>query len=258
MKIHQIYTDNALRNFSYIIELNNKNAFAVDPWNAEIINRVLTKNNLNLIAVINTHEHWDHVQGNQELVDLHDCEVWAHEIGRGKIPAQTRYLQAAERLVLDKSTQLEVIDTPGHSQAHLCFIIYLRGRAHSIFTGDIVFNAGVGNCHNGDVEKLYQTIQNKIATLPNDICILPGHEYMENNLKFTLDREPSNIKASQWLKKYQQSNIHENALQTTLADERDINTFLRLNEDEIKNNLPHKGSDEKETFMALRALRDKW
>ena len=75
MKVHQIYTDSNLRNFTYIIELNNKSAFVIDPWNADLVNNILTKYNLKLTAIINTHEHWDHIQGNQELVDLHQCEV---------------------------------------------------------------------------------------------------------------------------------------------------------------------------------------
>ena len=129
---------------------------------------------------------------------------------------------------------LEVIDTPGHSEAHLCFIIYVMNKVEAIFTGDILFNAGVGNCHNGgNVEALYETIKDKISTLPDDIKIFPGHEYLKNNLGFTLNREPSNICAKQWLNKYNQADLYTNPLVTTMADEKEINTFLRLKNQEI-------------------------
>ncbi|MCB1605296.1 MAG: MBL fold metallo-hydrolase, partial [Xanthomonadales bacterium] len=64
MKIHQIYTDSRLRNFTYIIETSQLSAYVIDPWNDDLVNQVLNENQLNLIAVINTHEHWDHTQGN--------------------------------------------------------------------------------------------------------------------------------------------------------------------------------------------------
>ncbi len=259
MKIHQIFTHNSLRNFTYYIEFENKQAIIIDPWDAQVAQKFLKTNQLTLTTIINTHEHWDHTQGNQELVDKYECEVWAHKMGQGKIPAQSHLLEPGENIQLSEETIMQVIDTPGHSQAHLCFIIEHKNKPHCIFTGDILFNAGVGNCHNGgDVEDLYETISTKIATLPDSIIIYPGHDYLENNLRFTLKHEPSNTQAKLWLEKYSQSNINDNPLTTTLADEKQINTFLRLDNKEIQSRLATSTASEKETFIALRALRDKW
>ena len=60
MKIHQIYTQSFLRNFSYIIELEDRSAMVIDPWEAGVVNSLLAENNLRLTTIINTHEHWDH------------------------------------------------------------------------------------------------------------------------------------------------------------------------------------------------------
>jgi len=258
MKIHQIYTGNQLRNFTYIIQLNNNSAIVVDPWDAEVINGFLNNHNLSLSTIINTHEHWDHTQGNQALVDKHGCEVWAHNNGVGKIPGLTRTLSSDEKIEIEKGCFIEVLDTPGHCLAHLCFIVHLNNKAQYIFTGDILFNAGVGNCHDGSVSDMYTTIQEKFVNLPDDIIILPGHDYLENNLNFTLSREPSNEMAKHWLEKYKQSDIYTNPLKTTMADEREINTFFRLDNNEIINNLTHEVNSEKEVFVCLRVLRDKW
>ena len=95
MNIHQIYTDSALRNFTYIIELSNT-AFVIDPWCDNQVNDFLSKKKLSLKAIINTHEHWDHVQGNAALVEKHDCQVWAHKMGKGKIPGLSRLLLPQE------------------------------------------------------------------------------------------------------------------------------------------------------------------
>ncbi len=259
MKIHQVFTQNALRNFTYYIELDNNNLIIIDPWDAKEAQAFIESKQLILTTIINTHEHWDHTQGNQELVDIYDCEVWAHEVGVGRIPAQTRKLKPAEKIRLDDKTIMEVVDTPGHCQAHLCFIIEHQGKPYCIFTGDILFNAGVGNCHNGgDVEDLYETICTKIFTLPDSIIIYPGHDYLENNVRFTLKYESSNTQAKLWLEKYKKSNLDGTPLVTTLEDEKQINTFLRLNNKEIQNSLEVPTNSEKETFIALRALRDKW
>jgi hydroxyacylglutathione hydrolase len=258
MKIHQIYTNSSLRNFTYVIELKNNTAYVIDPWDAKDTQKFLTNNNLDLLAIINTHEHWDHIQGNQELVEIYNCEVWAHANGQGKIPGLSRLLQAEEKIHLSDNCTIEILDTPGHSQAHLCFIVHHKNIAEYIFTGDILFNAGVGNCHGGSVEEMYKTIQEKFESLPDNIVILPGHDYLENNLNFTLSREPSNNDAENWLNKYKQSDVHIKPLQTTMADERKINTFFRLNNEEIINNLFDAVNSPKDVFISLRALRDKW
>ena len=258
MKIHQIYTDNQLRNFTYIIQLENNTALVVDPWDADVINTFLNKNHLSLSTIINTHEHWDHTKGNSELVSQHGCEVWAHSNGLGNIPGLSRQLNGHEKIPLESDVYIEVIDTPGHSQAHLCFIVFINDKAEYIFSGDILFNAGVGNCHGGNVSDMYDTIQEKFETLPDKIIILPGHDYLENNLNFTLSREPSNPMAKKWIEKYKQSDIFTNPLQTTMADERQINTFFRLQNDEIRGNLPNNPQSNKEVFFSLRSLRDDW
>ncbi|HFC30365.1 MAG TPA: hydroxyacylglutathione hydrolase [Oceanospirillales bacterium] len=257
MKIHQIFTDNQLRNFTYIIETQSKQAYVIDPWDAEQINPILKQNNLKLFAIINTHEHWDHTKDNSILAKQHACEVWAHAKGEGKIPCLARCLNGNESIKLDSNTYLNVIDTPGHSQAHLCFLVFHTHKPQAIFTGDILFNAGVGNCHNGgNVDALFETINNKISTLADDVKIYPGHDYLEKNLQFTLCLEPSNKIAKQLLTERANTDKQTQSLVMTIADEKKYNTFLRLKNQEIRNNLSLASENDKDVFVALRALRD--
>ena len=66
----------------------------------------------------------------------------------------------------------------------------------ALFSGDTLFNAGAGNCHNGgNPEELYATFVDQLAKLPDDTRVYPGHDYIENNLRFTLAREPDNAAA---------------------------------------------------------------
>ena len=201
MKIHQVYTASKLRNFTYLIELDNASAIAIDPWNDQVIEELLSANQLALKAIINTHEHWDHIQGNDALVAAHGCEVWAHANGEGKIPGLSRILVAGERIALDSGVALQVLDTPGHTFAHLCFLVVENSEAKAVFTGDTLFNAGVGHCHSGDAQVLYQTISKQFYCLPDNVVVYPGHEYLENNLRFTLSLEPDNHNAQAWLER---------------------------------------------------------
>ena len=102
MKIHALYTYNELRNYTYIIEYNDSSCFVLDPWDDKQVNNSLKQMNLNLTTIINTHEHYDHTQGNEALVKNHNCEVWAHENGINKIPCLTRTLKAHEEINIDK------------------------------------------------------------------------------------------------------------------------------------------------------------
>jgi len=259
MKVHQIYTGNDLRNFNYIIEFENQKALVIDPWDAIEINNFLDENNLQPKAILNTHEHWDHVQGNLELVKKHNCEVWAHENGRNKIPGLTRTLQVGEEIILDQSSKLVVLDTPGHTMAHLCFLLIENDHPIAVFTGDTLFNAGVGRCDSGGaVDVLYHTITEQFASLDDDVVVYPGHEYLENNLNFTLSLEPSNETAKEWLVKTKKSDPFVQPLTTTIGDEREINTFFRLDNEEIKDNLNQEFNSELEVFAKLRATRNSW
>ena len=259
MKIHQVYTQSALDNFTYVIELKDGSAIAIDPWDDAITNQLLKDKGLSLKAIINTHEHWDHIQGNEALVAQHDCEVWAHVNGEGKIPGLSRVLNADEQIALDEDIVLKVLDTPGHTLAHLCFLVIEGGIAKAVFTGDTLFNAGVGHCRGGgDVDILYQTIVEQFHSLDDRIVIYPGHKYLENNLRFTLSIEPDNQDAQDWLVRASQDNDPANPLTTSIGDERKFNAFFRLNSIGIRSTLGCESDSNSAVFTALRTRRDNW
>ena len=226
MKIHQIYTYNDLRNFTYVLEVSDQHAIVLDPWDAEVVNTFLSDKSLSLKAVINTHEHWDHTRGNEALVAAHQCEVWAHKNGEGKIPGMTRALTAGETIALAPAVVMTVMDTP---------------------------------CHNGgSPEALYQTVRAQFHTLSDAVIVYPGHDYLENNLRFTLHLEPSNTVATQWLGRVAGNDPGQLQTLTTIGDERSINAFFRLGSEEIRQNLALDNANDEATFLALRKRRNDW
>ena len=127
-----------------------------------------------------------------------------------------------------------------------------------------MFNAGAGNCHNGGYpSELYKTFSGQLAQLPDATKIYPGHDYIENNLRFTLDREPDNADARNMLSRLGGQNP-ASAFVTTLDIERQINTFFRLSSPtviarlrEAFPDLPD-APDERTVFLKLRELRNSW
>ena len=158
--------------------------------------------------------------------------------------------------------ELEVLDTPGHTLCHVCLLAH--GDQPALFSGDTLFNAGAGNCHNGgNVKALFQTFSQQLNRLPENTRLYPGHDYIENNLRFTLNREPDNQTAADLLQQVSGQDVNH-ALVTTLQTEREINTFFRLGQTRVKAQLrvdfPDLPADidEETVFTRLRELRNRW
>src|SRR5262249_19143520 len=129
-----------------------------------------------------------------------------------------------------RSIELECLDTPGHTMSHIC--LFAHADRPALFSGDTLFNAGAGNCHDGDPVALYESFASHIARLPDGTRIHPGHEYLINNLGFTLAREPGNSAALEM--KQRLADAAPLAMPvTTLADEKRFNTFFRLGNPQI-------------------------
>ncbi|MEM9209531.1 MAG: hydroxyacylglutathione hydrolase C-terminal domain-containing protein, partial [Pseudomonadota bacterium] len=151
---------------------------------------------------------------------------------------------------------------PGHTLAHICLLSHTDQPA--LFSGDTLFNAGAGNCHNGGhPHQLYETFAGQLESLADNTRLYPGHDYLINNLKFTLDREPNNQAAADMLARYATQDP-EQAVVTTLAQEKSFNTFFRLQNPAViaglQDRFPALGEnpDPQAVFLALRELRNSW
>jgi len=263
MIVEQIWTANAYRNFNYLIACSETGeALAVDPLDHAKCLAKAKEKGWTITQILNTHEHGDHTGGNQQVVAATGAKVLAHANAKSKIPGMDRGLGAGDIIKVGRTVELECMDTPGHTMCHIC--LRSHGDKPALFCGDTLFNAGAGNCHNGGhPSELYSTFANQLDKLPENTLIYPGHDYIANNLGFTLDREPDNIKAKELLPAMKQQDPN-NPLVTTLKLEREINTFFRLSNPtviarlrEAFSDLPD-NPDRKTVFVKLRELRNKW
>jgi len=263
MIVEHIWTANAYRNFNYLIVCpETGEALAIDPLDHEKCLAAAKAKGWKITQILNTHEHGDHTGGNRQVVAATGAKVLAHVNAKAKIPGMDRGLEAGDVIKVGKTVELEAMDTPGHTMCHIC--LRSHGDRPALFCGDTLFNAGAGNCHNGGhPSELYGTFAQQLDKLPENTLIYPGHDYIANNLGFTLDREPDNAKAKEMLPAMKQQDPGK-ALVTTLALEREINTFFQLTSKTVIARLREafpdlpENPDRKTVFLKLRELRNKW
>lgn len=244
--VKKFYAFNELRNFSYLIyDKESGHCWIIDPYEAEPIADYIKKNGLTPKGILNTHQHFDHIRGNAYLKE--------------EFLVPVRKLKNAESIKLDDGHILETIDTPGHTMDHQVFVWKSNTGPWSLFSGDTLFNSGVGNCHGGgDVNALYLTTEKILKTLPPSTLLYPGHDYRKRNLEFAQKVEPDNEEVKEELRKLQ--NVKTEELPPgTLEEELKVNPFFRLDSEELRHTIfQNNHVDEKRVFIELRRLRDHW
>ncbi|MBT4522799.1 MAG: hydroxyacylglutathione hydrolase [Halieaceae bacterium] len=263
MIVEQIWTGNAFRNFNYLIACpETGEAMAIDPLDHEKCLAAAKARGWQITQVLNTHEHFDHIAGNDEVIAATGASLLAHVNAGNAIPGMDRGLQAGDLIKIGSTVELEALDTPGHTMSHVCLLSHTETPA--LFCGDTLFNAGAGNCHNGGhPAELYQTFATQLTQLADNTLIYPGHDYLEGNLAFTLDREPDNERATTLLDGVRDQDPNA-AMVSTLGLEKEVNTFFRLHSPSVIARLQDAFPDmpeqpePKEVFLKLRELRNSW
>jgi hydroxyacylglutathione hydrolase len=263
MIVEQIWTGNAYRNFNYLIVCaESGEAMAIDPLDHQKCLDTARRKGWQITQVLNTHEHFDHTGGNDAVIAATGAKLLAHANAKNAIPGMDRGLSAGDVISIGKTVELEALDTPGHTMSHVCLLS--RTDTPALFCGDTLFNAGAGNCHHGGhPAELYETFVNQLEKLADRTLVYPGHDYIANNLRFTLDREPDNAKARELLDDVAEQDPGA-ALVSTLALEKEINTFFRLRSPSViaalREAFPdlRDAPDPKTVFLKLRELRNSW
>lgn len=168
-----------------------KKGIVVDPGGdvASIISAVEGLE-LSIVAIINTHGHFDHVGGNSKIKSMIDAPLYIHKedapmlgrvsqvagmygmVGENSPPADV-YLEDGQ--IIDfGSCRLKVIHTPGHTPGGCCLYIETEQK---LISGDTLFADGVGRTDlpGGSHQQLVASIREKLFVLPDEVEVFPGH-----------------------------------------------------------------------------------
>jgi hydroxyacylglutathione hydrolase len=230
-------------------------ALVVDPSEAAPVVRALEAAGRKLVAVLNTHHHWDHVGGNSELVKRYGpIPVFGHASDKGRIAEQSEFLETGSEFDV-AGLHFRALHIPGHT---LGAVAYVTDRA--VFTGDTLFVAGCGRLFEGTPEQMYTSLNVTLGALADDTRVFCGHEYTAKNLEFALHVEPGNADAR--AKAERVAGLRERgepSVPSTLGDERRTNPFMRCDSAEIIKSVADRlGADRgpAAVLAAVRAAKD--
>ncbi|XP_056642129.1 persulfide dioxygenase ETHE1, mitochondrial [Diorhabda sublineata] len=167
--------DNISSTYTYLLgDADSKECIIIDP----VLERVkrdfqLTKDlNLNLIFVVNTHMHADHITGSGYLKCLAGCKSI---ISRTSGAQADIYVDEGDYIRFG-SHKIKVLSTPGHTNG--CCSFYCQEQEIA-FTGDALLIRGCGRTdfQEGNPVTLYHSVHNKIFSLPLNTLLYPAHDY---------------------------------------------------------------------------------
>jgi glyoxylase-like metal-dependent hydrolase (beta-lactamase superfamily II) len=161
------------RNFGYLLgDRDAKQAVLIDPsYSPELLVERATEQRLEIVSIINTHGHPDHINGNDRAVELTRAPVAGH----AALPRRPDIvLQEGQELAVG-ALRLRFIETPGHAADHL---VILEPTYELLVTGDLLFVGKVGGTSgDADARTEWDSIQRVLRAAASAATVWPGHDY---------------------------------------------------------------------------------
>jgi hydroxyacylglutathione hydrolase len=188
----EIFVVNHFQENTYLIyDDASQKAVIIDPGAQEAkLDQSIESKNLKVEALLCTHCHPDHIAGaayyqkkygadlllhEKEKVVLDAYDQWAPALGfeDSKKPEPAGFIRGGQRLDVGAS-QLQVIDTPGHTPGGVCFHCAAQ---KILYTGDTLFQRSIGRSDfpGGNGPQLINSIRTQLLILPEDTQVFPGH-----------------------------------------------------------------------------------
>jgi glyoxylase-like metal-dependent hydrolase (beta-lactamase superfamily II) len=176
-----------MQNYVYLVgDPEAKECIVVDPaWEIDTILETAQRDDMTIGGVLVTHTHPDHVGGSifgmnipgvEALLERLPAKVYVHKTEREFLRGY-----GSDLVQVDGGTEMTVgrltitfLHTPGHTPGSQCFLV--DGR---LISGDTLFIGGCGRTDlpGGDPEALYLSLTQRLAKLPEDTVLFPGHNY---------------------------------------------------------------------------------
>ncbi|MCT1798672.1 MBL fold metallo-hydrolase [Aerococcus viridans] len=181
MRVYQL-TVGPIQEHPYFIVKDNKDTLIIDPGDqAETIEELIAENQLNPVAILLTHAHFDHIGAVEDIRERYNIDVWQHIIEadwlkdkQTRIPkTRTRYWNKMGQHSIAGFT-FKTAHVPGHSPGSVVYIFEEDG---FVVAGDTLFKGTIGrtDLDHGDQDALISGIKRHLLTLPDETQVLPGH-----------------------------------------------------------------------------------
>jgi len=254
-------------NYVWILQRDNQQQVVIiDPSESKPVLEYLSNNQLTPVAILITHQHYDHTGGVQGILDEYPyISVVGPAIKPSieplridlPIPKLITFTVGEGDAVFIPGTdyKFEVIAIPGHTLDHLAYLV-----EGMVFCGDTLFAGGCGRLFSGTAQMMTESLT-RLASLPAETMMYCAHEYTVDNLGFAKWVEPDQkdiIERDEAEMVKQEKG--EVTLPTTVALELSTNPFLRFQQADVKaaaENYAGKSlTEDWEVFAALREWKD--
>lgn len=205
MKIEAFFDQSSYTLTYIVIDTSSKKAIIIDPvlnFNSQSstithesidkISNYITQNELEILYILETHAHADHLSGAQEIKKIHPNALVCISKGITQVQKTFKTIFNLSDLPIDGSQferlldegdilnfgrlELKTILTPGHTPGCASFLI-----KDCVFTGDALFmpDFGTGRCDfpDGSAKNIYNSVHEKLYSLPNETKVYVGHDY---------------------------------------------------------------------------------
>ncbi len=247
-------------NFVWLLHRSGESqAVVVDPGAAEPVIERMETSGIALAAILVTHKHADHVGGIRRLRARFGSIPVYGPVGE-PIPEVTHRLSGGGRIVLESlQAELDVIDTPGHTEGHIAYFDH-SGDRPVLFCGDTLFSVGCGRVFSGTHRQLHDSLS-RLAELPPETLAYCAHEYTLDNIGFAKWVEPDNrALLEREHQAFAQIDRNADTVPTTIAMEKATNPFLRVREDSVQaaaeGHAGRRMRDSSDVFATLRTWKD--
>lgn len=233
-------------------------AATVDPAEAKPVLNCLQDLNAELVAIFNTHHHFDHVGGNRELKKHYpQAVVYGSAEDQGRIPHQAVFLHEGDTVTFGGRSG-EVFFVPGHTSGHIAYYFPpAAGEAvGELFAGDTMFVGGCGRLFEGTPRQMVDSL-GKLKTLPDQTRLWCAHEYTLKNYQFAISIEPNNPVVQSRYQEVQKARREGKAtVPSLLEQEKQTNPFLRWDDENLQTIA--QSQDPAQTFGRLRGMKDRF
>lgn len=190
LKIGKIVMGSVQTNCYFLYQEDEKKIIVVDPADrGEYLYNAFKEAGLEVVAILLTHAHFDHIWGCNQLRELAGVQVFAFEdekdlcesaklnvsedVGRPYTAMVDWYLKDGETVTIE-GMEFKVIWTPGHTQGSCC---YYFEKDNILISGDTLFEGSVGRSDlpTGDGKLLLRSLKERLMILPDETLVFPGH-----------------------------------------------------------------------------------